>query len=327
MVKRAKYADKSDALRGVVTAPALGGCFDTASGKTKFDVSFVVGVVADKIENHLPLYRQAEMMAREGLPIHRSSLHQLYGAAAERLSVLYERMDELLLERGIIHADETPIRQLDPGREKCKKTFLWCRMTGVGPPLTVFRFSPSRSKETANALYGNYSGTIIRDAYVGCEDLDAGHAACWAHARRKFFDALEAGYRDAASELDLIRQLYKIEAEAKRRAEKLGTEQALFQERKTARRASACLAESFFDLCRRREGEETPGSPLRKAAAYALRLEKALSLFLEDPRLNLDNNPAENAIRPVAIGRNYAECAIMPSSFHRHDGSRYGLVA
>jgi len=201
--------------------PAAGGCFDAASGKTKFDVSFVVVVVVDKVECHPPLYRQAETMAREGLPIHRSSLHHLYGRRS--------------------------------GSTSCTSAWTSCFWSAGSS-------TPTRRPSGSST-------------------------------------------RAAASELDLICQLYKIEAEAKRRSEKLGTEKALFQERKTSRGASAGLARSFFALCRRRGGMETPGSPLRKAAAYALRLEKALSLFLEEPRLNIDNNPAENAIRPVAIGR------------------------
>jgi transposase len=303
VIKRAKYADKSDALRGVVTAPAAGDVLDSASGKTKFDVSFISGVVSDKIENHLPLYRQAEMMAREGLPIHRSTLCHLFGGAAEPLTVLYDRMDELIMAGDIIHADETLTKLLEPGHKKCKTAYVWGRMSGLGPPLIVFHFERSRSKETAQGLYGDYFGTIIRDAYAGYEDLEAGFAACWAHVRRKLFDAWNAGYLEADTGIKIIRQLYLIEAEAKTRAEKKGTETALFQERKTARRPSSSLVRDFFDFCRRQRDQEIPSSPLRKAVNYALNLESALSEFLTNPKLNIDNNPMENMIRPIALGR------------------------
>jgi len=303
VIKRAKYANKSDALQGVKTAPAAGDVLDSTSGKTKFDVSFISGVVSDKIENHLPLYRQAEMIAREGLPVHRSTLCHLFGGTAAQLTALYNRMDELIMASDIIHADETTTRLLEPGNKKCKTAYVWGRMTGTGPPLIAFHFEKSRSKETANELYGNYSGTIIRDAYVGYEDLDAGFAACWAHARRKLFDARNSGYIDADIGINIIRQLYLIEAEAKTRAEKKGTENALFRERKNARRSSTGLVKNFFDFCSLKCDQEIPSSPLRKAVNYALNLEVELSEFLTNPRLNIDNNPLENMIRPIALGR------------------------
>lgn len=303
VIKRAKYADKADALRGVVTAPAAGDVLDSASGRTKFDVSFISGVVSDKIENHLPLYRQAEIMGREGLPINRSTLCHLFGGASEQLTVLYDRMDALILDCDIIHADETSTKLLEPGRKKCKTAYVWGRMSGIGPPLIAFHFERSRSKEAAQKLYGDYFGTIIRDAYVGYEDLEAGFAACWAHARRKLFDAWNAGYLEADTGIKIIRQLYQIETEAKARAENKGTETALFQERKTARRASASLVRDFFDFCRQQRNKDVPSSPLRKAVGYALNLETELSEFLKNPKLNIDNNPMENMIRPIALGR------------------------
>ena len=223
VIKRAKYADKADATRGVVTAPAAGDFLDSVSGKTKFDVSFISGVVSDKIENHLPLYRQAEIMKREWLPIHRSSLCSLFAGAAQQLKVLWERMNELLMQREIIHADETPVNMLDPGRGKCKKAYLWCGMSGIGPPLVVFHFALSRTQAAAEKLFGNYFGTIIRDAYVGYDTLDADFAACWAHVRRKFLDVFNAGYVKAEPELKLIRNLYQIEAEADRKSTRLNS--------------------------------------------------------------------------------------------------------
>jgi len=303
VIKRAKYADKADATRGVITAPAAGDFLDSISGKTKFDISFISGVISDKVENHLPLYRQAEIMKREGLPIHRSSLCSLFAGAAQQLKVLWGRVNELLMQREIIHADETPVNMLDPGKGKCKKAYLWCGLSGIGPPLAVFHFALSRSQIVAEKLFGSYSGTIIRDAYVGYDTLEADFAACWAHVRRKFLDVFNAGYVKAEPELKLIRNLYQIEAEAKLRAEKKNTETALFQERKVARRASAKLVKEFFELCREQLVNEVPSSPLYNAINYALKLEEQLSLFLKNPKLNIDNNPAENVIRPIALGR------------------------
>ena len=303
VIKRAKYAAPKDALRGVVTAPAAGDFLDSASGKTKFDVSFVAGLVADKIENHLPLYRQAEIMAREGVPVNRSTLQSLFAGAARQLEVLYDRQNELIRQCDVIHGDETSIRLLEPGKGKCKRAYMWVKMTGVGPPLISFHFADSRKKEVAEELYKDYYGTLIRDNYVGYEDLAATHAGCWAHVRRKFFDANNAGYSGAERFLNLIRNLYTLEREAKLRSESKDSETALFNERKTARRTSAKLTAEFFMLCLQQQTTEIPSSPLGKAVNYALNQREALERFLKDPRLNIDNNPAENVIRPIALGR------------------------
>lgn len=303
VIKRAKYADPADATRGVVTASAAGDFLDRASGKTKFDVSFVAGVVSDKVENHLPIYRQAEIMAREGVPVNRSTLQSLFSDAAKQLEVLYDRQNELINRCEIIHGDETPIRLQEPGKGKCKKAYMWVKMSGIGPPLVSFHFANSRKKEVAEELYKDYYGTIIRDNYAGYADLAAEHAGCWAHVRRKFFEANEAGYSIAEGILKLLRNLYTLEREAKQRSEAKDSDASLFNERKRARRLSANLVKEFFMMCTAIQGGEIPSSPLAKAVNYALNQREALEKFLKDPRLNIDNNPAENVIRPLALGR------------------------
>ena len=164
--KRAKYADSSDALRGVVTAPAPGDVFDSVSGRTRYDVSFVAKVVADKVENAIPLERQARMFGNERLPVAPSTLEDLYKRTADALLPLYERMVDRIMQCDILHADETFIKLMVKGAKKCKQAYLWCRLTGIGPPMIAFHFSPSRSRDVAESLLGDYSGTIIRDSYA-----------------------------------------------------------------------------------------------------------------------------------------------------------------
>ena len=182
--KRAKYADPSDALRGVVTAPAPGDVFDSVSGRTRYDVSFIAKVVADKVENAIPLERQARMFSNDGLPVAPSTLEDLYKRTAGALQPLYERMVDRIMQCDILHADETFIKLMVKGAKKCKQAYLWCRLTGVGPPMIAFHFSPSRSRDVAESLLGDYSGTIIRDSYAAYEKLDCEVACCWAHVRR-----------------------------------------------------------------------------------------------------------------------------------------------
>ena len=113
---------------------------------------------------------------------------------------------------------------------KCQQAYLWCRVTGCGPSLAAFHFAPSRSREVAELLLGDYSGTVIRDSYTGYETLEnCDVACCWAHARRYFVTAFDNGFGKAEEPLKLIRALYRIECEAKRKAEAEGTETALFQ--------------------------------------------------------------------------------------------------
>ena len=119
--KRAKYADPSDALRGVVTAPAPGDVFDSVSGRTRYDASFVAKVVADKVENAIPLERQARIFSNDGLPVAPSTLEDLYKRTADALQPLYERMVDRIMQCDILHVDETFIKQLVKGQESVSK--------------------------------------------------------------------------------------------------------------------------------------------------------------------------------------------------------------
>ena len=155
-----------------------------------------------------------------------SYLEALYKRRAEALLPLYERMIEQIMQCDILHADETFIKLMIKGTKKCKQAYLWYRLTGVGPPMIAFHFSPSLSRNVAESLLGNYSGTIIRDSYAAYEKLDCEVACCWAHVRRRFPQGVESGYTKAEPPLKIIHALYQIERVAKERAEKKGTETA-----------------------------------------------------------------------------------------------------
>ncbi|MFI3301515.1 MAG: IS66 family transposase [Candidatus Gastranaerophilales bacterium] len=303
VIKRAKYADPKDANRGVMTAKALADFSDSVSGKTKFDTSFVAGVIADKMENHLPLYRQAEMMKQEGLNINRSTLQSLFTKGAIALEILYNHLEKLVNDCPIIHGDESTIKLIEPGRGKCKTAYMWVKMSGVGPPIIIFYFKNSRSHEIAKELYKDYYGTIIHDQYEGYDKAEhATHAACWAHVRRKFFEANERGYSSNEYML-LISQLYQIEHTARTNANKKGTATALASERKRGRILSQSIVDDFFSKCKNAYLTMLPDGLLHKAIKYALNCETDLREFLRNPDVNIDNNPVENIIRPLALGR------------------------
>ena len=186
---------------------SLGIHFDSVSGRTRYDISFVAKVAADKVENVIPLERQARMFSSDGLPVAPSTLEDLYKRTADALLPLYERMVDRIMQCDILHADETFIKLMVKGAKKCKQAYLWCRLTGVGPPMIAFHFSPSRSRDVAKSLLGDYSGTIIRDSYAAYEKLDCEVACCWAHVRRRFLQAVESGYTKAEAALKLIQAL------------------------------------------------------------------------------------------------------------------------
>jgi len=303
VIKRAKYANPENALDGVVTAPPVADPFGIEGARTKFDSTFVAGIVLDKIENHLPLYRQAEIMAREGLNINRCTLQNLFTRTAEMLKPLYECLKNQVDACPIVHGDETPVKLLQPGRGKCKTAYMWVKMSAIGPPVVIFHFADSRSQEVAKELYKDYYGTIIRDHYAGYDCLPAEHAGCWAHVRRRFFEADQAGYAGSRPFLAMIRNLYALEYHARSRAERKAVENALYSERRIVRKDSRKLVAEFFDQCEQIQATEIPTTPLGKAVAYALNQRSALEKFLHDPQINIDNNPAENVIRPIALGR------------------------
>ena len=201
--KRAKYADPSDVLCGVVTAPAPGNVFDSVSGRTRYDVSFVAKEVVDKVENAIPLERQARIFSNEGLPVAPSTLEDFYKRTADALLPLYERMIDRIMHCDILHTDETFIRSMVKGTKKCMQAYLWCRLTGIGPPMIAFHFSLSQSRDVAESLLGDYSGTIIRDSYATYEKLDCEVACCWAHVRKRLLQAAENGYTKAEPLLNL----------------------------------------------------------------------------------------------------------------------------
>ena len=261
-------------------------------------------MVADKVENAIPLERWARMFSNDGLPVAPSILEGLYKRRSDALLPLYERMIEQIMQCDILHADETFIKLMIKGTKKCKQAYLWYRLTGVGPPMIAFHFLPSLSRNVAESLLGNYSGTIIRDSYAVYEKLDCEVACCWAHVRRRFPQGVESGYTKAEPPLKIIHALYQIERVAKERAEKKGTKTALYQERKNARRQSQKFIREFFEQCRVLNESEQPTSLVAQAVSYALNIEEKLKKFLKDSRLNINNNPAERLNRGIAIIRN-----------------------
>ena len=302
VIKRAKYAAPGQPALGVVAAEPPANVLAKDSDRAHYDISVPIHLVYNKFVNHLPFYRQSEDLRRHGIMIGRGQMCDWAMAISFQLQPVYQRLVELVMECPVMHADESPVRMLDAG--KCKRCHIWVRRTGAGPPLTVFYFALDRTQETARKLMGNYLGTYVSDNYAGYNLLPGERAACWAHARRAFFEVPELDDPDRLEALGLIRHMYMNERHALEIAAGRESETALADARKGCRQMTGPLVKTYFSLCEKIVGRGLPpSSPLAKAANYSLRQREELSVFLKNPLVGIDNNPAENAIRPWALGR------------------------
>lgn len=256
---------------------------------------YAYAVVAKCVDS-LPLYRQEKILGRAGHPIARSVLCGLFHRAAQELEPLYNRLLELVRLDPYLNADETTIRVGE--KHAARKAWIW---TVVSKQIIYFTFSETRAADTANKMLAGTVGTLQADGYSGYNDVTTAagrrRAGCWAHARRKFFDARKSA-PEADEVLRLITDLYRVEYKAAELGF-FGTEahQLLRQEE------SQPILKRISAWVEARDGTTNPQSPLAAAITYTVNQRRALELFLTDPNVPLDNNVAERAIRIVAVGR------------------------
>jgi transposase len=263
-------------------------------------------VLVAKFADHLPLYRQSVIYARDGVELDRALLASWVGAASGLLRPLVDAIRRHVLAGPKLHADDTPIPVLAPGNGKTKTARLWTyvrddRPCGdMTPPAVWFTYTPDRKGIHPQTHLADFKGVLQADAYAGFNALfDNGavqEAACWAHARRKFYDLHEARASALTTEaLRRIAELYAIEAEIRGKPP---------DERRQIRQVSAkplladlerWLRDSLEKLSRK--------SDTAAAIQYSLNLWPALTRYCEDGRVEIDNSAAEHALRGVAIGR------------------------
>lgn len=297
---RPKYSCRS--CEKVVQAPAPVKAI--ARGRATF--ATLAHVVVHKFDHHLPLYRQAEMMAAQGIDIDRSTLAGWAGQAAHLLDPIVSRIREEGLKADKIHADDTPVPMLVPGKGKTAQARLWAyvvddRASGAAaPPLVWYRFTPDRSGTHPQTELRDFTGLLQADAYAGFEKLYRGNrireVACWTHVRRKIFDNHATSPTPLTTDLlDRIAGLYKIEDAI--RGEPPDRRRAVRQEQ--SRPQVDALRLAMDDALRRL----SPKSSMAKALVYGRKRWPALTRYLDDGRAEIDNNIAERAIRAIAIGR------------------------
>lgn len=265
-------------------------------------VGLLAWIAACKYLDHLPLYRIEQIAARQGVPLARSTLAEWIGRIGVALQPLADRLAELLRQQTCLHADETPVRQLDPGSGKTRHAYLWAYRSGVhdgGPPIVVFDYQTSRAGAHARAFLQGWRGHLMVDDYVGYKALFAEgptELACLAHIRRKFFDVHAASGSPVAEEaLRRIAALYAIEQQGAG----LDPPQRLALRQKLA---LPVLAELHAWLLATQRAVAA-GSGTAKAVDHALKRWPALERYANSGTLPIDNNPVENAIRPIAIGK------------------------
>ena len=269
-------------------------------------------VLVSKYADHLPLYRQAQIYAREGVELERSTMAEWVGGCFRLVDPLIEALARYVLCAQKLHADDTPVPVLDPGRGRTKTGRLWTYVRDDRPagsrevPAVIFRYSPDRRGERPREHLKGFSGILQADAYAGFGHLYEGgrilEAACWAHARRAFYDIHQANQSAIAAEaLERIGALYVIESEIRGRPP---------DERRDVRQARAGpLLESLRDWLRQTLNRVSKKSELAKAIGYVLTRWTAFTRYCTDGRIEIDNNAAERALRAVALGRkNFLFC-------------------
>jgi transposase len=269
-------------------------------------------VIVSKLGDHLPLYRLEKIFQREDVEIARSTMCAWMMAAATLVKPLVELMALRVKQGRVIHTDDTRVPVRAAG--KCRSGRIWPYIGERDHPYIVFEYTPDRTRAGPQQFLGNYAGYLQADAYGGYDGIFTSglviEVACWAHARRKFFDAKETDGRRGAQMLEMVRRLYAVEDEANKLVAKLPANQpgatagqghelirSLRQEKSVP-----ILTEIKTWLDAEKE-LVLPRSPMGGAIGYMLNQWTALNRYVEQGYLNIDNNVAERAVKRVAIGR------------------------
>jgi transposase len=299
----------------VVPAPPAGSTFVTAARPPSPIARGLAGpgllahVIVSKFCDHLPLYRCERVLARFGVNLSRSTLCDWLAQSAVLLRPLWELLHARVLESRVVQTDDTPVRVQAQAGAAAHQGRLWVQVGDAGHLALVYLYSPNREGQWPQAFLAGYAGFVQGDAYAGYDTLFATGAvvevACWAHARRKFFEAQKTDPEGALYALGVIRQLYAVEKEAADEAGKQELSRPEFEAlRLRLRRAKAVpLLKTFGEWLEKQAVSALPKSPLGEAVGYARNQWAALQVYTTAGFLEIDNNAAERALRAVAIGR------------------------
>jgi transposase len=308
VTRRPKYACRT-CQEAVVQAPAPARLIEGGLPTEQL----VAHVVVAKYADHCPLYRQAQILARQGITIDRSVLAFWTGYAAAEIKPVWRLMREELLRSTKLFVDETTAPVLDPGRGRTKTGYFWALARddrpwqGSAPPAVVYSYAPGRRGDYAMALLKGYTGVLQTDGYAGYRALadpkraggPATLAFCWAHWRRQFFDLAKSPPAPIATEaLKRIAEVYEIEAEIR---SKSAAERREVRQEKTKPLVAALRGWLETNLARL-----AGGSTIAQALRYGLNHWDGLVRFLDDGRIEIDSNTVERSMRPIALNRKNA---------------------
>lgn len=304
VTRRPKYACRS-CEEVVAQAPAPARLID---GGIPTEAT-IAQVLVSKYADHLPLYRQAQIYARQGIDLDRSTLADWVGRAAWHLRPVHERLLTHIRASAKIFADETTAPVLDPGRGRTKTGQLWAYARdnrpwgGSDPPAVAYIYAPDRKAERPITHLAGFRGVLQVDGYAGYRALagknDVQLAFCWAHVRRRFYELAAAGPAPIASEaLQRIAELYVIETEIRGQAA---------EDRCAVRRVkSRPIIDAFEPWLRAKLTLISQKSKLAEAIRYALSRWDGLTRFIDDGHIEINSNTVERAIRPIALNRKNA---------------------
>jgi transposase len=299
----------ADEVAGIIQAPAPARLIEGGLPTE----AFVADVVVSKHADHLPLYRQSQILARQGVRIERSTLAQWVGAAAAELQPLHDHLLAHLRASPKLFCDETRCPVLDPGRGKTKKGFLWAiarddrPWAGSDPPAVAYAYTPGRGGVHAVRLLDGFSGILQVDGYAGYNQLASPIrpggpvtlAFCWSHLRRQFYEVYVGGNAPIATEaLARLKRLYDTEADIRGLSPEV--RRALRQQHS---KPEVEALKVWFEGCL---GRVTQSGKIAEAIRYGLNRWEGLSRFLEDGRIEIDSNTVERSIRGLALTRKNA---------------------
>ena len=308
VTRRPKYACR--ACEGAMVQAAAPGRLIEGGLPTE---QLVADVVVRKYADHCPLYRQAQILERQGIAIDRATLAFWVGYASAELKPVWRQIREMLLGSARLFVDETRAPVLDPGRGRTKTGYFWTLARddrpwgGQDPRAVLYSYAPGRGAEHAVALLKGFAGVLQTDGYAAYQGLTNPNreggavtlAHCWAHVRRKFYDIAQGSPSPIAAEaLKRIAVLYQIETEI--RGQSAEARRAVRQDR--AKPAVEALKVWLME----RLAEVSGKSVIAVAIRYALGLWEGLIRFLEDGRIEIDSNTVERSMRPIALNRKNA---------------------
>lgn len=294
-IVRPKFANHTG--EGILIAPMI----ERPLPKAIAGPGLLTQVVIDKYVDHLPLYRQMERFKRDGVNIAYSTLSDMISGTCSLILPLYESLRKCILQSDYLHADETPIKVLDKDKKgQSHRGFFWVYHNSI-ERMVLFDYQPGRGREGPIQMLENFKGFLQTDGYTVYdffkenEEITVLH--CMAHARRMFFEAQSNDAIRSSYALEQFGKLYDIERNIKE--QQLNTDETLHVRQQQA----VPILQDFGKWMKDQYIQTLPKSSIGKALGYSIERWSELSIYATDGRLNIDNNPVENSIRPVAIGR------------------------